>query len=138
MSVLACVIKYSNRLPCNLEQMDVLYQGTLFNQYLWLVLSISYFISLLDLIIHNMHIWCDIAFNTNLVIIYSNVEVLKYKPVSFLQLIHRIDMASNLSPSSIKRKSNMTNTFNNELISPCFGFRILAVCSIMVRNHWIV
>ena len=31
-SVLACDIKYSNRLTCNLEHMAMLYQGTLLNQ----------------------------------------------------------------------------------------------------------
>ena len=40
-------------------------------------------------------------------IISYNVEFLKYKPVSFLQLIHLIDMASTLSISSIKFNSNM-------------------------------
>ena len=73
-------------------------------------------------------------------IIYSNVEVPKYKLVSFLQLIHLIDMACTLYLYSIKLNSNMANTFNNEGICPLFGFIILAVCSIMAikGNHRIV
>ena len=114
--------------------MDVLYQGHLFNQSWWLILSISYFISSLDLIIHDMTTWFSIALNTNLVVIYSNVEVLINKPVGFLQLVHLISMASNLSLSSIKRNSNIANTLNNEGIIPLFGFKILAVYSIMVRK----
>ena len=54
----------------------------------------------------------NLRWTTNLVTIYSNIEVPKYKPASFLQLIHLIDMASNLYPSSIKRNSNMAKTFN--------------------------
>ena len=138
--VLAFVIESSNILSCSLEQMAVLYQGPLFNQSWWLILSISYFISLLDMIIHDIPTWCNTAFNTHLVIISSNGEVLKNKPVGFLQLIHLIAMASNLSQSSNKRNSNMANTLNNEGIIPLFGFRILVLCSLMARkvNHWIV
>ena len=40
-------------------------------------------------------------------IISSDVEVPKYKPVSFLQLIHLIYTTYTLSLSSIKRNSNM-------------------------------
>ena len=137
LSVLACVIKYPNRLPCNLEHMDVLYQGPLFNQLGLLLLSIPYNISSLENIIHDIPTWCNTAINTNLVIVSSNVEVTKYKPVYFLQWIYHIYMAYTLSLSSIKRNSNMTNNFNNEEISPLFGFIIFSVCSIMARkgNH---
>ena len=140
LSVLACIIKPSNILTCNLEQMDVLYQEPLFNQSWWLLLSISYFISSLDQIIHDLPTWCNLAFNTNLVIIYSDVKVFKYKHVYFLKLILLIAMDSNLSLSPIKHNSNMSNTLNNEVILPLFGFIIFAVCSIMVRkrNHLIV
>ena len=112
--------------------MYVLYQGPLFNQSVLLLLSISYFIYLLEQIIHNIPTWCNIVFNTNLEIISSNVNVVKYKPVSFLQLIHLIDMTSTLFLSSIKLNSNMENTFNNEVIIPCFVFITFALCSIMV------
>ena len=42
--------------------------------------------------------------------------------------------------SSNKRNWNISNTFNNEVISPLFGFIIFAVYYIMVRkgNHLIV
>ena len=60
----------------------------LFNQSGWLLSSISYFIFSLEQIIHDIPTWYNIVFNTNLVIISSNVEFIKYKPVSFLQLIH--------------------------------------------------
>ena len=58
----------------------------------------------------------------------------------FLQLIHLIAMDSTLALSSIKHNSKIANTFNNGVISPCFGSRIFAVCSITLRkgNHWIV
>ena len=63
-------------------------------------------------------------------------QFLKNKPVAFLL----IAWASNLSLSSIEINSNIANAFNNEGVIPLFGYRILAVCSIMVRkgNHWIV
>ena len=145
LSVIACEIKSSNSFPCNFEQMYVLYQGPLFNQSGWLLFSVSYFISLLDQIIHDIPTWCNIAFNKNLVIISSIVEFIKYKPVSLLQLIHLISIISTTFPSSSsllsnKRNWNMENTVNNEVISPLFGFRIFAVCSTTVikGNHWIV
>ena len=94
----------------------------------------------MDHIIHDIPAWCNILFNTNLVNISSHVEVPKYKPVYFLQLIPLIATASTLYLSWIKINTNMENTFNNEVIIPLFGFRIFSVCSIMVRkgNHWIV
>ena len=120
--------------------MYVLYQGTIFNQSGWLIFSISYFIFLLDNIIHNIPTWCNIAFNTNLVIISSNVEFIKYKPVYFLQCIHLVDMASTSYLSPFKRNWNMKKNLNNEEIIPLSGIRIFAVCSIMSRkgNHCIV
>ena len=114
--------------------MFVLYQVPLFNQYWWLLLSISYFISFLDLIIRDIPTRCNIAFNTNVVIIYSNVEFYKYKPVSFLQLVHLIAMKSNVSVSPIKRNSKITNTFNYEGIIPAFVFIIFALYYIMARK----
>ena len=71
---------------------------------------------------------------------FPNVEVLKYKPVPFLPLIHLISMASTLSLSSIKFNSNMANNFNTEVVRLCFGFIIFVVCYIMVikENHWIL
>ena len=91
-SVLACVIKSSNLIPCNLEQIFLLYNGPLFNQSRWLILLvISYSISWLELVIHEISTWCKISFNTYLVMTssYSQVkEVSGFKPVYFLQLIH--------------------------------------------------
>ena len=145
LSVLAWVIKPPNSFPYNFERMYVLYHGTLFNQSEWLILSISYNIYLLDQIIHDIPTWCNIAFNTNLVTIYSIVVFLKYKPVSLLKLIHLISISPTTFPysfclSSNKRNSNMENTSNNEGTSPLFGFRIFTVCSIISRkgNRWIL
>ena len=94
----------------------------------------------MDLIIHDISAWSNIAFNTNLMIISSNVEFNKYRPVSFLQLIHLIYMQSSFYLSPIKSNPNIANAFNNEGIISLFGFIILAVCSIMTRkgNHWIL
>ena len=112
----------------------------IFNQSVLLPLFISYNIYLLWQIIHDVPTWWNVAFNTNLVIISPNVEVPKYKPVYFLQLINLMALASSLYLLSIKRNSNMANTFNNEGISHLCGFRIFAVCSIMVRkgNHFLL
>ena len=134
--VLACVIKYPNILLYKFKQIDLLYQGTLFNQSQWLFLSISYFISWFVLVIHNIPTWSNIGFNTKLVIISSNVVFFKNIPVSLLQLIHLIDMTSDFSSSQFKRYSNMANTF----IRPIFFSIIFAVFSIMTRkgNHRIV
>ena len=120
--------------------MSVLYQGPLFNQSGWLILSISYIIFSLEQIIHDIPTWYNISFKTNLVIIYSNDEVLKCETVYSLKFIHLIAMASTLYLSSTKRNWSMANTFNNKVIIPLFGFRIFAVCFIMVikGNHWIV
>ena len=125
--------------------MSLLYQGTLLNQLGWLLLTISYFISSLGHIIHNIPTWYNTSFNTNLVIISSSIEFLKYKLVSSLLLINLMDIISTNFPysyslSSNKLNWNMSNTFNNEVVSALFGFRIFTVCSIMVRkwDHWIV
>ena len=91
-----------------------------------------YFISFFELIIHNIPTRCKIAFNTNLVIISSNVEVPENKPVSFLQVIYLLSMTSKCYLSPIKHNSKMANTLNNDTISPFFVFIIFAVCSIMV------
>ena len=100
-SVIACVIKSSNLLPCNLEQMFLLYHGPLFNQSRWLLLVfISYSISWLELIIHDIPTWCNISFNKNLVTIssYTQVKLVsEFKPVSLLQWIHFIDTVSKYS-----------------------------------------
>ena len=68
------------------------------------------------------------------------LKFLRVNLLFFLQLIHLIAMASNLSPSSIKCNSNIVNNLNNELIIPSFGFRIFSVCFVMVRKgkYWIV
>ena len=65
--------------------------------------------------------------------------------MSLLNLIHLIAMepttlSSSLCLSSNKRNWNTANNFNNEVISPLFGFSIFAVCSIMAKkgNQWIV
>ena len=133
-------MNYSNRIQCNFEHMAFLYQGPLFNQSGWLLSPISYLIYSLVQIIHDKPTWCNIALNTNLEIISSNVIIHKYKPVSFLQLIHLIATTPTLSISLIKWNSNMAETFNSEVISPCFGFIIFSVCSIMARkgSHWII
>ena len=114
--------------------MSVLYQGSLFNQYWWLILSISYLISFMELIVHDIPKWNKISFNTNLVIISSYIEVPENKHVSFLQLIHLIAMTSKCSLSPIQRNSNMSNNFNVDKISPLFVFIRFSVCYIMARK----
>ena len=98
------------------------------------ILMITFVNVIFQLIIHDMPTWCNIALNTNLVIISSNVEFSKYKPVSLFKLIHLIAMTFNSSSSPIKRNSNMANTFNNDEISPLFVFIIFSVFYIMVRK----
>ena len=98
-------------------------QVPLFNQLVWLLLSNQYLIYSLEQIIHNIPTWWNISFNTNLVIISSIVEFLKFKPVSLLQLIHLIAIISTTSPyfsslSPNKNNWNMANTFKNEGIIP--------------------
>ena len=139
------LIKSSNIFPWNFGQMAVLYHGTVFNQSGWFFSLISYNILLLEQIIHDIPTWCNIAFNTNLVIIPSIVVSFTCNPVYLLWFIHLIAIESTTSPSSLrlssnKRSWNMANNFNNEGISPLFGLSIFVVCSIMVRkgNHWIV
>ena len=67
-------------------------------------------------------------------IISSNVYLFKYKPVSFLQLIHLIAMTYNFSLSPIRQHSNIENDFNNKGIIPLFGPIIFALCYIMARK----
>ena len=124
--------------------MFLLYHGPLFNQSRWLLsVFISYYISLLDLIIHDIPTWWNIAFNTSLVTIssYNQVKLVsKSKPVSLLQLIHFIDKASKSSSQKIKRISNMEDIFNNDDIRPWFSCILFALCPMMARkgNHCIL
>ena len=137
-SIIACVIKPSNILPCKLEQMDLLYPGLLLNQSWWLVSFISYSISRLELIIHDIPTWCNIAFNTNLVTIssYTPVKLVsESKPVYLLQLVRLIDKTPNSLFPRLKRISNMANIFNNDDIIPLFFCILCSVCSIMGSAH---
>ena len=88
----------------------------------------------LEHIIHDIPTWCNIIFNKNLAIISSNVQFIKYKPVSFLQLIHLIAIISTSYLSSNKSNWKMEKTLNKKLISHLSGFRIFAVCYIMARR----
>ena len=92
------------------------------------------------MIIHNIPTLFNISFNTNLVIISSNVEVPKNKPVYFFKLIHLISMTYKCSLLPIKRNLNMANIFNNDKIIPLFVFIRFSVCSVMLRteNQFIV
>ena len=92
LSDLAFLINPSNTFPCNFLQIDVFYQG-LPVIHSELCLSISYFNCSCVSMIHNILTWCNIVFNTKVVIIswYVVFKLSRSIIFSFPRLLHLID-----------------------------------------------
>ena len=117
LSVLVCLIYFWKPVTCNFVQINVLYQGPFFNQYI-LCLSISYYNCWFDSIIHYKPTWCNTVFNTNLVIVSLSFVFFTDKPVVFPKLLHPLPiwsttLSSIFSLSYHRRILNISNTFNN-------------------------
>ena len=93
LSVITFLINPSNTFPFNFLQIDVLYQGPPVIYY-ELCLSISYCNCLCVSIMHIIQTWCDIVFNTKVVIIswYMLFKLSTSIIVSFPQLLHPISI----------------------------------------------